>query len=646
MMAALARRADKTAAAVSSSSSSPGAAASAEGPGEGGNVSSGSGVSAQNSWENVGRAFGADDSIDSLKHSRDGDEDEKEDEEEEEVNESEVRLASADEEDFDAGQEDDKGDQEAPEAANQSVEDESGETTGEATASVAELRRAEEEVAAEAAAAERARIDALLETLSGGNVEVAVYLQGSSESPFYAAGCSATTPLAALLHGAAHHFALGSDPPPPGWAQHPSTELRWAPSSLLRKRHHHSGSSGSSGQQAPSSQQQVQVRGALPAEWATVGDVVHANDHDQDNAGEHGANSSSSSSSPLPTPSSITSAGSKRPCEGGGAAGGLASWEVYQDHDSFPGETAATKPFVTFEAAAKLCLKLGYGGFTVLQHEACFKRPARSEVKEKRLRSKGAVLYVAPPAPKRRLSSAGLKRLSSSGKLSSDNLLGNNSNSNSSSPQPASPKQQPPTTVVLVAAPYLPPPTAVAKLSVGKKDVFKVSVAVSPEFDAPPLAADDPARAMGFLLSPEVRKGPGGRSGKHSNNGHLQDSSAAAADSSPPQKQRTTGAAAVSPQLPSDSLHNGGPVHRRFLSWTWRCPEGLELGFSAFFHPTPSLSAKSSMAQSIVAPYMRATSGEGEWCLASEGTVVFEFDNSDAAFKGRAIEYAIATHDL
>jgi hypothetical protein len=589
MMAALARRATAAAAAAAA------AAAEAE----------------QNGWEDVGGAFEADGSIEAELSG-----DEEEEEEEEEVNEAEVRQASSEVDDEASGEFE----------PTQPADDESGETTAEATASVAGLRRAAEAAAdaaaeettraaqaAAAAAAERAERAALLATLDTGAVAVAVYLQGSAEPPFCAQRCGATTPLAALLLGAAEHFAAGSDPPPAGWATHAGTALRRAPGHWLRKER--------SGPQVA-----VPVRGALPAEWTTVGDALVADAHDEA-AAEGGGGAAAAAAALL---------GAKRLCEGGGAPGGLASWEVYADHDAFSGDTAATKPFESFESAAKLCLAHGYGGFVVQQQEAAFKRPARAEVREKRLRCKGAVLYVAPPLAKRRLSSAGLKRRLSAGKVTGDgNGSSSGGNGNSSSPEPAARWSQQPAVLVLVAAPFLPPLTAVAKLSVGKRECAKVSVAVSAEFDAPPLAADNPARAMGFLLSPAPAKHPPKRPGSPTSPQRSDH-----ADSPPPRRNGSPAAAASPPPLPSE------PTHRRFVTWRWRCPAGLELGFSAAFHPTPSLSAKASPPQTIVAPFVRAASGEGEWCLAGEGAVVFEFDNSDAAFKGRDVEYAIATHDL
>ena len=48
----------------------------------------------------------------------------------------------------------------------------------------------------------------------------------------------------------------------------------------------------------------------------------------------------------------------------------------------------------------------------------------------------------------------------------------------------------------------------------------------------------------------------------------------------------------------------------------------------------------------MVAPFVRTGSGQGEWCVAGEGTLVFEFYNSDAVFKGREVEFSVAMHDL
>lgn len=82
----------------------------------------------------------------------------------------------------------------------------------------------------------------------------------------------------------------------------------------------------------------------------------------------------------------------------------------------------------------------------------------------------------------------------------------------------------------------------------------------------------------------------------------------------------------------------------RLLSWQWSSDS--EVAFCATFHPTPSPFTKGVLAAQIVSPFMRGKGGHGEWRVSNEGTVVFEFDNSQALYKGRSVSYSIASHDF
>ena len=87
---------------------------------------------------------------------------------------------------------------------------------------------------------------------------------------------------------------------------------------------------------------------------------------------------------------------------GGGFAGGLltlppgpgsawvSAWEVFENHDAFPGDHALTKAFTSAEDAMKLCAKHSYSGFVVFQTGgsamAHFRRQHRTELREKKIR--------------------------------------------------------------------------------------------------------------------------------------------------------------------------------------------------------------------------------------------------------------------
>jgi len=120
-------------------------------------------------------------------------------------------------------------------------------------------------------------------------------------------------------------------------------------------------------------------------------------------------------------------------------------WEVYEGHDAFAGDNALTKPFACAEEAMKQCGKHGLGGFVVHQGTAYFRRQPRSELREKRIRSKGSVLYVAPSLGRKKGSSpratspravsprAGSPRLANGRRQSLPTYTGSSSASSSSS---------------------------------------------------------------------------------------------------------------------------------------------------------------------------------------------------------------------
>jgi hypothetical protein len=81
----------------------------------------------------------------------------------------------------------------------------------------------------------------------------------------------------------------------------------------------------------------------------------------------------------------------------------LGGWEVFENHEAFPNDNAMTKAFESAEEAMRQCVRHNLGGFVVHKQTAYFRRQNRQELKEKKIRGKGCVLYVAPP-PKRRLS--------------------------------------------------------------------------------------------------------------------------------------------------------------------------------------------------------------------------------------------------
>jgi hypothetical protein len=71
-------------------------------------------------------------------------------------------------------------------------------------------------------------------------------------------------------------------------------------------------------------------------------------------------------------------------------------WELFENHDTFAGDHALTKPFHSAEEAMRLCLKQGFGGFVATNEFAYFRRQSRIQLKDKKIRCVGSVLYVAP----------------------------------------------------------------------------------------------------------------------------------------------------------------------------------------------------------------------------------------------------------
>jgi hypothetical protein len=309
------------------------------------------------------------------------------------------------------------------------------------------------------------------------------------------------------------------------------------------------------------------------------------------------------------------------------------SWEVYENHDAFPGEHATTKPFTSAEEAMKLCSTHAYSGFVVFVTGgalmAHFRRQHRSELREKRIRSKGAVLYVGPPATKRRLSSAAQLKMGK-GKVSSPVASTAASTAAASGETP----QSSPTSLrtsdavpslVLVAVAGMPPGATLAEIA--KKETLRVKVEVRPLDEALDDDALDPVKAMGFTAD----KGSPMGSPRAQGSG---------------KKPAFFGAKSSGGGVKGSPTGSGrGSGGRRVVSWRWRSHDG-EVGVSALFFPTPQASSSKGPPQAIVAPFVRGRDGGGEWTVSGEGTVVFEMDNSDAAHLGRTVEYAIATHDL
>ena len=196
-----------------------------------------------------------------------------------------------------------------------------------------------------------------------------------------------------------------------------------------------------------------------------------------------------------------------------------------------------------------------------------------------------------------------------------------------------------------------------------KKSVLRVPLAVEPPCSAEPISAFNPARAMGFQSPPTLLSPTPSLLGRKPGGG-----------ASPPGGLSSS----------SSSSHRAPTLGEARRVVTWRWASDGDMGVGALFFPTPSATARAAPPQTIVAPFTKArgqrsaplaaclvasaahtslalapmraclapvracltAEGNGEWVVAGEGTVVFEFDNSDAAILGRAVSYAVAVHDL
>jgi len=433
----------------------------------------------------------------------------------------------------------------------------------------------------------------------GEGVSVCVVLQGSDETPFvhkYAP----SRPLAAVAEDSRRHFFANAEGEV-GAVEGVGLQRLFA--SMARRGDKVINLVGD-----PS----ASAEGVRPT---VVGDLAAV---DGDGSASEVEGSAAASPDHKSSPSSVSGLG------GGTAPFVWSNWEVFENHDAFPGEHATTKPFSSAEDAMRLCLKHNYSGFVVFvsggAQMAHFRRQHRSELKEKRIRSKGAVLYVGPPATKRRLSSAALLKM---GNGRGTPKAASPGAASPGAEQPESAQPLPPLLRLVAVLPSGMPPGATTA-EIAKKECLRVKLDVAEGDDGDAL---DLVRAMGFQGSPDQR---------------LDQRSPRAA-----QRSRSSaffgGRAGTNEASPT----TGGKAQRakRVVSWRWRSLDG-EIGVSALFFPTPHASAKGPPPQAIVAPFLRGREGGGEWTVLGEGSVVFEFDNSDAAHLGRTVEYAVATHDL